>query len=408
MTDLEDLLREELRRTAQKVQPEVLRPLRVPAPGHGWRPRLLPLAAAAAVIAIIALVALVAGLPAARQPATSGSAPAVLPRFYVTTRYSASHGTEAVVRETASGKVIGTVQVPSAANAGAAAAVTAAADDRSFIIGAYETSSPASLTTGLDLRLFRLRISADGKLSPLVELPVSPVPDEATRGIALSPDGTLLAVSLVHYVGPKYGQVGTLQVINLATGKTRTWSAPAHGPTYAPGPPSWADGNRMIAFTWQRITGEPIDTFVTEGIRLLDTTASGDNLANAKLIVPGGAADGSIQSALITPDGREVIVATLRDIGRGYTGTVVAQIVEFQVSTGRLIRVLRTQTAPYDQSDYGALQASSAVLSLEPAGRYALVLGIQFGSLDVAGPDPGRFTPQPALLVGQAVYWAAW
>ena len=64
MSDLEDLLREELKRTAQEVQPEVLRPLRVPASGHGWRPRLLPLAVAAAVIVIIAVVALITGLPA--------------------------------------------------------------------------------------------------------------------------------------------------------------------------------------------------------------------------------------------------------------------------------------------------------------------------------------------------------
>ena len=75
MSDLEDLLREELKRTAQKVQPEVLRPLRVPASGHGWRPHLLPLAVAAAVIVIIAVVALITGLPASHQPAEQPELP---------------------------------------------------------------------------------------------------------------------------------------------------------------------------------------------------------------------------------------------------------------------------------------------------------------------------------------------
>jgi hypothetical protein len=48
------------------------------------------------------------------------------------------------------------------------------------------------------------------------------------------------------------------------------------------------------------------------------------------------------------------------------------------------------------------------VLSLGSQGRYALVQGIQFGWLDVGGPDPGRFTPLPAVPDGQYVNFAAW
>src|SRR5580658_3261044 len=145
MTDVENLLREELKRAAGQVQPELLRPLRVPTRRPSWRPRLLPLAAAAAVIAIVAAGALVTGLaaahqPAARKPAVSGSAPATLPRFYVTTSSGPDgRGIQAVVRASASGQITGTVPVPSAipvewADSGGTF-VTAAADDRSFIIG---------------------------------------------------------------------------------------------------------------------------------------------------------------------------------------------------------------------------------------------------------------------------------
>src|SRR5579862_4449584 len=113
MPDVEDLLREELKRTAQKVQPEMLRPLRAPAPRRGWRPRLVPLAAGVAVIAVIAVVALVAGLFTSPKPAISGPASASPPRFYVTISDGAnSHEAEAVVRASASGQVTGTVQVP--------------------------------------------------------------------------------------------------------------------------------------------------------------------------------------------------------------------------------------------------------------------------------------------------------
>ena len=127
--------------------------------------------------------------------------------------------------------------------------LSAAADDRSFIIGAYEGLNLASREVRLDLRLFQFRISGGGKPGHLTELAPFPARGQDFQGIALSPDGKLLAVSLLS--GPD-DNIGTLQVINLASGTIRTWTAPVTGPQYAPGAPSWVDGNRMIAFTWQR------------------------------------------------------------------------------------------------------------------------------------------------------------
>jgi hypothetical protein len=409
MPDIENLLREELRHTAQQVQPEQLRPLRVPAPGRGRRPRLLPLAAAAAVIAIIAAVALVTGLTASHQPAVSGSAPAVPPRFYVTIR-DVPHGqgteAQAVVRATATGRVTGTVTVPSF-HVDNLTFVTAAADDRSFIISTYQSQTPDNLGGGFNPRLFRLGISADGKPGHLSELPYAPVRSEATQGIALSPDGKLLAVSLTHELVPDIN-TGILQVINLATGATRTWTAPAKGPEYVPGPPSWADGDRMVAFTWLRTENGGL-SYTTEGVRLLDTAAPGGNLADAKPIVPAGVDAGTLEGALITPDGRDVIVVTLRDLSpQADHHTVIVQFAELQAGTGRLVRVLRTQTVRYDQGDFLSLHGSVGVLSLGSAGRYALVQGVQFGWLDVGGSDPGRFAPLPAVPAGQYVDFAAW
>ncbi len=405
MPDIEELLREELKRTARKVHPEVLRPLRVPAPDRSWRRRLLPLAAAAAVIAVITVVALVAGQTAAQKPAPSGSAPAALPRFYVTIRGGANgHEVAAVVHASAGGQVTGTVQVPSIIQGGAV--VTAAADDRSFIVGAYEgLNEDGSGNIRLDLRLFQFRISGGGKPGHLTELAPSPARGQDYPGIALSPDGKLLAVSLLS--GPD-DATDTLQIINLATGTIRTWTAPVTGPQYVPGAPSWADGNRMIAFTWQRSTAQ--GAVITEGVRLLDTAAPGDNLADAKLIVPSGmVAAGAIKSALITPDGRDVIAVTLRDLSPlASSHTVIVQLAELQAGTGRLIRVLRTQTARLDQDAFTSLQNTLGVLSFDSAGQYVLVQGIQFGWLEVGGPDPGRFTPLPLPPAAPFVLSAAW
>ena len=415
MPDLENLLREELQREAQKVQPELLRPLQVPTRRPSWRPRLLPFTAAAAVIAVITAGALVAGLaaahkPAAHKPAVSGSAPASLPRFYVTTSSSpGGRGIQAVVRASASGQVTGTVPVPSAipvewADSGGTF-VTAAADDRSFIIGVQGGQAPTKI--GLDLRLFRFAISAAGKPGHLTELAPAPMRNETTEGIALSPDGKLLAVSLMSNSGGNSSP--TIQVLNLATGATRTWTAPTRNYPYLIGPPSWADGSRVIAFTWLNAEQSGLMA-APRGIRLLDITAPGDNLLAGTVIVPHGVvAAGSLVSALITPDGRDVIVVTWRDLTpRAKTHTVVVQFAELQASTGRLVRLLRTQTERYDFADVITVEDSLGVLSLSSQGRYALVQGIQFGWLDVGGPDPGRFTPLPAVPAGQYVNFAAW
>ena len=418
MPDVENLLREELTHEAQKVQPERLRPLQAPTRRltrrSSWRPRLLPFTAAAAVIAVITAAALVAGLTtahkaAARKPAVSRSALAGLPRFYVTTSSTTDgRGVQAVVRASASGQVTGTVPLPSAnpvewADSGGTF-VTAAADDRSFIIGVQGSVGPTSI--GSDLRLFRFSISSAGQPGHLTELAVAPMPDETTEGIALSPDGKLLAVSLQNDSSPDV--VGALQVLNLATGAIRTWTAPAHS-VYIPGPPSWADGSRLIAFTWLNADQSGLMA-APRGILLLDTAAPGDSLMGRTVIVPSGVVGaGSIVSALITPDGRDVIVVTWRDLTpRAKTHTVVVQVAELQASTGRLVRLLRTQTGRYNQVTVITLEDSLGVLSLGSQGRYALVQGSQFGWLDVGGYDPGQFTPLPALPAGQYVNFAAW
>ena len=415
MPDLENLLREELQHEAHKVQPELLRPLQVPTRRPTWRPHLLPFTAAAAVIAVITAGALVAGLTAAQEPAThkpavSGSTPASLPRFYVTTSSGpGGRGIQAVVRASASGKVTGIVPVPSAlpvewADSGGTF-VTAAADDRSFIIGVQGGQEPTK--TGLDLRLFRFAISAAGKPGHLTELAAAPMRNQTTEGIALSPDGKLLAVSMMRSTPGNYAP--TIQVLNLATGAIRTWTVPTRNYPYLIGPPSWADGSRVIAFTWLRSTQSGLMS-APRGIRLLDITAPGGNLLAGTLLVPRGVvAAGSLVSALITPDGRDVIVVTWRDLTpRASTHTVVVRFAELQASTGRLVRLLRTQTARYDQVNVVTVEDSLAVLSLGSQGRYALVQGIQFGWLDVGGPDPGRFTPLPAVPAGQYVNFAAW
>ena len=392
MPSIENLLRDELMRVTDTVQPGQLRPLRSPAPGLRWRHRLLPVAAAAAIIAVAVSAVLVAGpkLAPASAPDT-----AAVPRYYLTFTFAADprfHNlpvTEAVIRDTATGKITGTVKIVTNSFP-ASVAATAAPDGRSFILGTAEHAPKG------EYRFFRLPISAGGKPGHLTELPAYPVPVNAfITGIALSPDGTRLAVSSSYGVGgsqdgPAAAEVGAVEVINLVTGAVRTWTAGMQqGHWYQPGQPSWADGNRMIAFTWQQAKSMSNDAMTMEGVRLLDTEAPGDNLADARMIMPAKAVNGTINSVLITPDGRDVLVATSRDS----RGTVVVQISEVPTAGSGPVRVLRTETARATATSQGELSDSGQVLSLAPGGRYALVQCIQFGWLDL---DSGRFTPLPA------------
>ena len=415
MPPIEDLLRGEFERVADTVQPGQLRPLRMPVPGRRWHRRLLPVAAAAAVIAVAVAAVLVAG-PKPVPPEAPGSA--AIPRYYLTFTVVTDQQvnlpvTKAVIRDSATGQITGKVKIPSDYFP-PSVTVAAAPDDRSFIIGASEVGPKDPRAPRFDsyyeeYRFFRLPISADGKPGHLTELPAYPVPMNASvTGIALSPDGTLLAVSSLYGLGRQNGHspsdVGEVEVINLVTGTARIWTAAMQqGHYYEPGPPSWADGNRMIAFTWQRAQSLTNDTMTMEGVRLLDTEASGDNLADSRTVMSPKAVSGNIQSVLITPDERDVLVATSRDVPSGGNrgGTVIAQIAEVPAAGRGPVRVLRTVTARYTHITQYELDDTSQVLSLDPTGRYALVQGFQFGWLDLG---LGRFTPLPPYSSQVPVY----
>jgi hypothetical protein len=397
MPPIEDLLSDEFKRVADTVQPGQLRPLRVPAPRRRWHLRLLPVAAAAAVIAIAVAAVLVAG---PKPGPASAPGQAVIPRYYLTFTYVPDRQfqgmdvTEAVIRASATGRITGTVKIVSD-DFPARVTVAAAPDDRSFIIGTYEHDPRGTKATGYqEYRFFRLPVSADGKPGHLTELPPYQVPMSAfVGGIALSPDGTLLAVSSVYSPDRQNGlPAGQVEVINLVTGKVRIWTAATQqGHYYDPGPPSWADGNRMIAFTWERSDSLNNGNIAMEGVRLLDTATPGDNLMDSRTIVSPKAVSGTISSVLITPDGRDVLVATYRNVPSGANrGTVTAQIAEVPTAGSGPVRVLHTVTTRYPPNTWGYLTEISQVQSLDPTGRYALVQGLQFGWLDL---DLGRFTP---------------
>ena len=403
MPAVEDQLRAELTRVAETVQPGQLRPLREPAQGPARRRRLLPViaAAAATVVAIVAAV-LASGPSGQRGFAAPRPGPAAMPRYYVTVART-SAGLEAVVRDSAGGSVTGSVPLPGTF-AGAGQSVTVSPDGRTFAIAA-DLIGASTLPGTVAMLYFWLPVSGDGHPGTPAELPSGTGNGEPLRGMALSPDGTMLALSLERFgLTTNTAPYGDVEVINLATGKIRTWTGHSQ-PGYYPGAPTWGNDGQTLTFPWWHITSQTTGAAVITGVRELDTVAPGGNLLASRLTgFPTATQD--LQSAVITSGGRDIIASSCRGIANSgrYHDTAVARIVELSAADGQIVGVLRTQTTRFanatDEQD--AIDESCAVLSADATGQHVLVQAFSFGRI-----DNGVFTALPGAPPSSVLFAAA-
>lgn len=355
MTALEDRLASELSQLAGLARPDTIRPLREPA--RRWSRRLAPLATTAAVAAVAILIA-VAG-PWLRQPAgpPAPSAPSLVsagtvPPYYMVAfqSYGGAGGkfaTYAALHSTATGKTLARVTLPSLYYQGGwyAPSITAAADDRTFVV------MESNLTSKNDIVwLFRLQVGAGGRSIAVTRLPVKVPPDVAINDVALSPDGTRLAMTAQWGCGKQTCQHTGIRVVSLATDAATIWSTGAAG---APFNGSWVSDS-AVAFEWQADRGATPAT----GYRVLPLTGAPADLLTSSHPVASPRAESHdyVPGALVTPDGRTVVTSALHGD--------VASVVELDARTGRLERTL--YSAP------GASQASCDVLSLGPGGAHPL------------------------------------
>jgi len=369
------------------------------------------LAGTAAALAVAAAT-LVAGCAApASQPVTGAGAGATvqpgIPRYYVEldSKGPVSEFAEplaaATVRLTATGAVIASIPMPRPYLG--FVAVTGAADDRTFVLLAHGRTDP--FTGVIPERFFVLRIAPDAPSAAararLTALPARDLPGgqaatilspgEQVGTMALSADGRSLAAILT--LGS-----GSLDIYNLATGKTRSWvwkpcaqcdqipltndlllnpSAPAL---------SWTSDGSSVAFT--TMSSSPL---VTQ-LWLLHLGAPGNNaVADSSLYAAIHAPVSSWEQAVMTPDGKTVFLKLEVQTGSPLGSFSLMRIAP---ATGHLVTINTLpmiETAGY--TNYGPMTADTLVWTNDNGSKIIIADARPGHTLGVY--SGGRYTPLP-------------
>jgi hypothetical protein len=323
---------------------------------------IIPLGAAAVVVAL-ALTLVTFRQPEASSPASSTggtsaaadpAALAAIPRYYaIATEGKESHEGKAAIEVTVgdirTGKAIATVATPAVYVGGnnAAAGVSAAGDDRTFVVGSRNIYDGVAY--------YLVRIAPGTKQVATIEpLPIPQVAVGNLLGFAVSPDGKELAVLSVR------GNGTTLRIYSVKSGATlRTWIAGTwqyQGNGIQQTGVSWTADSRQVAFSTVMTTGGNRYSGVLEE-RLVEATApSGDLAAASKVALK---APGNCSSLLLTPDGGTVVCATMINFppatsidphpgSPGVCGKDGPMFVAYSATTGQRLRVLYQYTGTCD------------------------------------------------------------
>jgi len=275
---------------------------------HGW---LVPLAAAAAVVAVVVGSVIVSRIHlGASQP----SAPTGVPAFYLT---MSSNSPDIDVHNSSHGAITGTFN-PS--RAWAIEAVSAAADNRTFIVAESAVGSNGTGTCPVD-RFLRFTVTNAGAITGVREVGahVTGMIRGTIAPMAVSPDGTRLAYSTICTTLANPSPVPALHVMNLASGAITTWTnaVTTATPADVTGPDSlaWTADGRSVALSYQWKTSASNDAY--QAVLLLNTDSGNGTLqAHGRVIWHQDSnCSPCVYDALVSPDGTSLIGSTSK-----YTG----------------------------------------------------------------------------------------
>jgi hypothetical protein len=321
-----------------------------------------------------------------------------MPAYYVVVA-----GLNVVVRASANGHVTGSVAIPvpaGSARAYAGGEVFGGLDDRHFVVVASRGGDLPGVSQDT---VFLLTVSPDGRPGRLDRLDFDNQGVPVT-GAALAPGGMTVVLSLTSEF-PGQSQYGSVVLINVATGATRTWTGQG-APGYWPGIPSWAGDGTVEIPWWHGGSAGTVPASLT-GVRELNLTSPGGSLLAAQLVTYPAPVQG-LGSAMIAPGGGYVVASSCRAGPGRHTGT--ARIMELSPATGRVVEVLRTQTTRFgnnaDVED--AISSTCRVLSAVDGGGIVLAQAFAFGRIDDRAFTslPGTSLPgtSPSVLSASAAW----
>ena len=356
MTTTEDRLRAAVNAAADIVPDDSAPPLRLAeqpsrlgarrrlgSTRSRWSAFLAPAAAATAVLAVTATAVVIADAQSRHHQAASGSALDQLPQYYLTMPNArdatAGNGwSSIVVKDTRTGAVVLKARPPAPYHS--FAGITGAADDRSFVLAARAASGSITAPSQDIVKLFRARLNPAERTLRMTPLPIPLFTSSAeVDGIALSPNGTELAVAM--QTGRSHHEL-VIRLYSLGGQVLKTWHSPGILGNFwlNPANMSWTRTG-VLAINW---------TFYARnyrhdesGLWLLSTSTAGGRLVNQSRRVvsydkelngfaPWG--DG-----LVSPDGSTMIVPMLSLTDRGLRGDT-GKIQEFSAATGQPTRTL--------------------------------------------------------------------
>ena len=308
--------------------------------GRRWATWGAPLAAMAAIVAVAVSLAAVRGTETegaarpggnAAPPSAAGTPPAAaqVPRYYI----AASLPAKAIIGDARTGKQVATITPPAGHSI---AGVAGAADGSAFVLDMPQ-KKPGDFAAG---QFFMYRPATPG--GPPVRrsvLNLKPSPaGEAILGVALSPDGSRLAV----YSMLSYEQV--LRVYSVATGQVANqWTMPSpsqvgYGPDDNSHMLTWTENGQAVAF--RRDIGLAGGEFGVS-VYILDVTRPGHDLRADSRIVSVQSNDNGCKSMLVTSDGKTIVCGIESWGGASASCPKVRPgIAEYSAATGKLIRFL--------------------------------------------------------------------
>ena len=396
MNRTEERLRAATRAAARTVQDGSAPPLRLPAepgqrparrsrpPRSVWRRAVAPLAAATAVISVVgASVALTQ-----RHGGQSGgtaSSPSQLglpPVAVLLTSHGPGGGFDHLqIIETMTGKRLASISPPKPDNS-FCELTGSASSSRMFVALActLKSVSDGGDSGGVEItphKYIGIRLSRTGQVISERALPI-PVPSQTEGPLAVSPDGSKLAMVIPGY----YDRNPAIELFSTATGRLLhrwTW----------PGTAEIADRSRSFTvLSWTADSRTLAFPLMTENptavqIRLLDTTEPGSSLRASRMAVNFGPLQHRLDVAgrlsnsdtLITPDGRTIVSGTVTPLPHPPGRTLA--ITEFPARPGGPVRTLDPVTtganlALYREVLWSNRDGSVIIASGFPGGRLNL------------------------------------